>query len=292
MRGQFLHDATTQSRFAGKVGPRKRLSNRKFECRSMDAFNDYEEQLKELCQSVRKQCEQVKTAKGEARRSAIATAKDEFDEAQEIFHSLTLASHGLGTQAAKAKVKTYEGELADLRKLVDRSKTLFERDDLVGGAIPSDLATTSLDHRNRVLQDTERLKRTTDVVRQAAATAEDTVSVGVASLSELQKQRETIESAREKVGAVNTHLGTGQRIMRGMARRVMTNKLITLLLALIMLGGIGLIVWLKWFDNPEPDMTTTLATNATMTATPATGTTMEMFDRPTTVSATKPPTVL
>lgn len=238
----------------------------------MDAFNDYDEQLRELCQTVRKQCELVKNAKGDAKRKAISEAKDAFDEAEEVFQSLTLASHALGTQAAKVKVKTFEQEIGDLRKVIERSKMLYgtstDRDDLLGG-LPADLATTSVDQRNRVAADTEKLKRTTDVVRQAAATAEDTVQVGIASLAELHKQREKIESSREKIGAVNQSLNTGQRIMRGMARRVMTNKLITLLLALIMIGGIGLIVWLKWFDNDDPMMMTDMG-NSTTTALVAT----------------------
>lgn len=249
----------------------------------MDAFNDYEDQLKELCQSVRKQCELVKNAKGDAKRKAISDAKEAFEEAEEVFQSLTLASHALGTQAAKVKVKTFEQEIGDLRKVIERSKMLYgtstDRDDLLGG-LPADLATTSVDQRKRVAADTEKLKRTTDVVRQASVTAEESVKMGIDSLAELHKHREKIEASREKLGAVNQSLSTGQRIMRGMGRRVMTNKLITLLLALILIGGICLIVWLKWFDNPDPVMmtgtdnstTTILATTAAPAAANATST--------------------
>jgi hypothetical protein len=50
----------------------------------MDAFLDYEEQLKELCVSLRKHAEVIPTAKGDAKRKAIATARDELDEAAEV----------------------------------------------------------------------------------------------------------------------------------------------------------------------------------------------------------------
>lgn len=192
---------------------------------------------------------------------------------------MTLAAHGLGTQQAKAKVKTFEQELASLRSNIDRAKMLYgastDRDELMsGGTVPADLATTSMDHRQRVAADTEKLKRTTDVIREAQQSAESTVQLGIGSLAELHAQRETIQNSQAKLRTVDQHLATGQRIMRGMARRIMTNKLITMLIALILIGGIILIVYLKWLDGPTDDTTMMTGTNvtdvATATAAPAT----------------------
>jgi hypothetical protein len=198
----------------------------------MDAFLDYEEQLKELCVSLRKHAEVIPTAKGDAKRKAIATRATNWTKRRSFStnkkkkksnlfqkltfvsssqQSLTLAAHGLGTQQAKAKVKTFEQELASLRSNIDRAKMLYgastDRDELMsGGTVPADLATTSMDHRQRVAADTEKLKRTTDVIREAQQSAESTVQLGIGSLAELHAQRETIQNSQAKLRTVDQHL--------------------------------------------------------------------------------------
>lgn len=192
-------------------------------------------------------------------------------------------------------MKTFEQELASLRSSIDRAKMLYgastDRDELFsGGSVPADLATTSMDHRQRVAADTEKLKRTTDVIREAQQSAESTVQLGIGSLAELQAQKETIQNSQAKLRTVDQHLATGQRIMRGMARRVMTNKLITLLIALILIGGIILIVYLKWLDNPAEEMMTTSdgsnSTDVTGTGAPQTTTSITTL-LSTTIAATQ-----
>lgn len=132
----------------------------------------------------------------------------------------------------------------------------------VSGA--ADLATTSGDHRAAVARDTERLRHTTDVIKDALRVAGETEQIGRDSMQQLHTQHEEIENSRLKLRAVDQSLATAGRLMRGMKRRIMTNKLISMLIALILLGGIILIVWLKWFDSSSSDdMSSTSATLTT-----------------------------
>ncbi len=179
---------------------------------------------------------------------------------------MQLTAQGLGTAASKAKVKAFEGEFAELKAQVRRAETFFgggdaDRTKLFAGA---DLAVTSGDQRAAVARDTERLKHTTDVIKDALRVAGETEQIGRDSLQQLHVQGETIQASRLKIRAVDESLATASRLMRGMARRIMTNKLITLVLALIMIGGIALLVYLKWFDNPSPDDMMTSAVNGTL----------------------------
>ena len=130
---------------------------------------------------------------------------------------------------------------------------------------------TSMDQRERIAQDTDRLRHTTDVIKHALRTAGEAEQMGVGSLEQLEVQRDQINSSRSKIRTVNESLMSAKRILRGISRRVMTNKLITMLLALILLGGIILIVYLKWFDNGSSDdtVTTTVAPITTPTSTTA-----------------------
>jgi hypothetical protein len=67
---------------------------------------------------------------------------------------------------------------------------------------------------------------------------------------------------------VNEGLQSANRILRGMARRAMTNKLITLCIAISLLAGIVLILYLKFAPDAPAETTTvmpTMAGNATTT---------------------------
>jgi vesicle transport through interaction with t-SNAREs 1 len=129
----------------------------------------------------------------------------------------------------------------------------------------ADLAVTSNDQRAQVSRDTERLKHSTDVIKNALRVAGETEQIGIDSLHQLEYQKETIERSRFRIRAVDESLAVASRLMRSMGRRIMTNKLITLLLALIMIAGIGFISWLKWGDSPaeDPTMSTMQMLNGT-----------------------------
>jgi len=243
----------------------------------MDAFQSYKQDFEELRESIKKRIEMVGTTRGDAKRKEIRAAQEEIDDADEVLRSLQLTSQRLGNNAqVKAKVKQFEDELSQLKASIRRAETFFgsadDRSKLMAGSTLNDLSVTSSDQRAAVINDTERLRNTTDVIKNALRVAVDTEQVGRDSLLELEDQKETIGRSRLKIRSVDESLATASRLLRGMKRRVMTNKLISLVLALIMLGGIGLIVYFKWFDGPSAATTTTTlltATNATNAATAA-----------------------
>jgi vesicle transport through interaction with t-SNAREs protein 1 len=239
----------------------------------MDAFVSYEQDFKELRDSIRKRVEIIGTSRGDAKRKEISLAQEELQDIEEVFQSLRLTAQSLGAAPVKAKVKVFEGELAELKAAIRRAETFFgsdaDRGKLMGGvASASDLATTSGDQRGAVARDTERLRHTTDVIKDALRVASETEQIGRDSMQQLHTQHDEIESSRNKLRAVDQSLATANRLMRGMARRIMTNKLITMVIALILLGGIGLIVWLKWFDSGDSTtdtMSMSMMTNTTST---------------------------
>ena len=69
----------------------------------------------------------------------------------------------------------------------------------------------------------------------------------------------------------------------------MTNKLVMMCIALVMLGGAILLIYLKWFDNPSPESMTTLT--AAVTPTTAGNATMSTLTTiaSTTAAANVPP---
>jgi len=241
----------------------------------MDAFQSYKQDFEELRESIKKRIEMVGTTRGDAKRKEIRAAQEEIDDAEEVLRSLQLTSQSLGNNAqVMAKAKQFEDELSQLKASIRRAETFFgsadDRSKLMAGSTLNDLSVTSSDQRAAVINDTERLRNTTDVIKNALRVAADTEQVGRDSLLELEDQKETIGRSRLKIRSVDESLATASRLLRGMKRRVMTNKLISLVLALIMLGGIGLIVYFKWFDGSSAATTTTAMLTATNSSNAAT----------------------
>lgn len=65
----------------------------------------------------------------------------------------------------------------------------------------------------------------------------------------LDVQTETIKRGMTRLDDINDKITRSTRIVGAMARRVATNKLIMAVIVLVLLGAIGLIIWLKWFYN-------------------------------------------
>lgn len=69
--------------------------------------------------------------------------------------------------------------------------------------------------------------------------------LGVGILQNLHRQRETLTHARETLHGADDGLAKARRVLAGMSRRIMTNKLIMLGVCGLLLGSIILVVWYK-----------------------------------------------
>uniref|UniRef100_A0A6G5A0C6 Putative v-snare n=1 Tax=Rhipicephalus microplus TaxID=6941 RepID=A0A6G5A0C6_RHIMP len=133
------------------------------------------------------------------------------------------------------RVKSYQAELARLRKefrariaFCDELKSreeLLSNDDNCGFD----------DQRQRLLDNTERMERSTKLLKGGYKLALETEKVGAAILSDLSAQRETITRAREKVKETDYDIGKSSHVLSGMMRRAMQNRAILYLVAALVL---------------------------------------------------------
>jgi len=109
----------------------------------------------------------------------------------------------------------------------------------------TDVATQ--DQRTRLLNGTERLQESSKRLENAHRVALETEQIGANTLGTLMEQREQILRTRDTLSTADSFIATSQRILKGMQRRMLTNKLITaaVIVALILL--ILLVIWLKYF---------------------------------------------
>ena len=86
---------------------------------------------------------------------------------------------------------------------------------------------------------TDKLRSGTTALGDAHRRLEETIEVGAGVMSELDRNRETLQRVRSNVGEVSGTLDTARRLLRGMSRREVQNKIAVAVFALVMLGIIG-----------------------------------------------------
>lgn len=111
------------------------------------------------------------------------------------------------------------------------------------------------DPRRSLLGDTDKLNAATEILKKARQTAAETEDLGNQTLSDLEANREIIERAHARLPGVNENVNRGERVMKSIKRRIITNRILCALTTIICLGLIGLIIYLSYFDNhtkPSP----------------------------------------
>jgi hypothetical protein len=111
------------------------------------------------------------------------------------------------------KIRTYKDSLATLQKDLKQAEDKFSRNALMAGSradrpLEFDKSTAS---RDRMQQQTDKLRGGTDVLNDANRRIEETLDVGVGIMGELDRNRETLNRIR---GNVSTSLDHGPLFSR------------------------------------------------------------------------------
>jgi vesicle transport through interaction with t-SNAREs protein 1 len=112
-----------------------------------------------------------------------------------------------------------------------------------------DLEAITRDQRQRLLMSTQIVDESSERLARAHRTALETEEIGMETLNTLEQQKETLKRAYDKVFDVNDKLDSGRRVLIGMSRRALTNKLLLVLLIIALIFGIAAIVYLRWIKR-------------------------------------------
>ncbi|KAI7337523.1 hypothetical protein KC315_g2255, partial [Hortaea werneckii] len=144
-------------------------------------------------------------------------------------------------QASKVKVnqrfRNYESDIdaakRQLTTLRDDRQALFGkryRDDPTN----SSAGDQQLEQRQQLLSGTDRLERSSGRLRESQRIALETEDIGRNTLADLGRQRETIEHTRGTLLESEGYTDRSNKTLRGMARRMATNKIITIAIITIL----------------------------------------------------------
>jgi len=195
-----------------------------------ELFNSYEAELKLVQADLNQKIDQIPELDGEPRKAAIGQAERAIEEAKEILDQMRIEKQNIPANLkskVNSKFRNYQTDIDTLtRKLQSLNKTARFSDPYTDD--PDIEHDAQLEQRQQLLSGTERLERSSGRLRESQRVALETEEIGRNTLSDLGRQRETITHTRGTLEESEGYTDRSIKTLRGMARRMATNRLITI----------------------------------------------------------------
>lgn len=195
-----------------------------------ELFANYEVELKLVQADLSQKLDQIPELTGEPRKAAISQAERALEEAKELLGSMRLEKQNIpqnSRQKVNQRFRNYESDVdaakRQLSSLRDDRAALFGKryTDSPGGQ------DEQLEQRQQLLSGTDRLERSSGRLRESQRIALETEDIGRNTLADLGRQRETIEHTRGTLLESEGYTDRSNKTLKGMARRMATNKIVT-----------------------------------------------------------------
>ena len=109
------------------------------------------------------------------------------------------------------------------------------------------MTSMSMDHRGRMMSTTDKLRRQGDTLSKAQNTLAETEEVALGVMDELDRNRRTINSARNKASRTANMTDRARWLVRDMQRRNTKHKIFLCFVILVVFSLIGVIIW--WLSS-------------------------------------------
>ncbi|KAJ5101654.1 Vesicle transport v-SNARE N-terminal [Penicillium alfredii] len=212
-----------------------------------ELFGSYENELKLLQADLNQKLDQISEASGEQRKSAIRLAEQVLDEATELLDQMRMEKQNIPS-AARSKVNMrFRNYSTDLDEVKRKLKSLSDdRKALFGDRYTDEPQDEHLEQRQQLLSGTDRLERSSARLQQSQRIALETEDTARNTLSDLVIQRNTIENSRNNLQQSEGYVDTSIKTLRGMARRMATNRLITIAIITVLVILIFAVIFSKF----------------------------------------------
>ncbi|KAL1983453.1 hypothetical protein VTN96DRAFT_10359 [Rasamsonia emersonii] len=214
-----------------------------------ELFSSYEAELKLVQADLNQKLDQIAESSGEQRKSAIRQAERALDEANELLDQMRMEKQNIPS-AARSKVNVrFRNYATDIDELKRRLKSLSDdRKALFGDRYTDDPdgVDRHLEQRQQLLSGTERLERSSARLQESQRIALETEDIGRSTLADLHQQRETIERTRMNLHQSEGYVDTSIKTLKGMARRMATNRIITIAIITVLILLIIAVIYSKF----------------------------------------------
>ncbi|EXJ65693.1 vesicle transport through interaction with t-SNAREs 1 [Cladophialophora psammophila CBS 110553] len=213
-----------------------------------ELFSTYEAELKLVQADVNQKLDQIPELAGEERKAVIRGAERAIDEAKELLDQMNLEKSNIPTSQRSKVNSRFRNHQSDIDTLQRKLKSLVEseRKQLFGDRYTDDPETgprdAQLEQRQQLLSGTDRLGRSSDRLRESHRIALETEQIGASTLADLHQQRNVIENTHRNLLQSEGYVDRSVKTLRGMARRMATNRVITIaIITVLVLLIIGVI---------------------------------------------------
>nr|CAB3267656.1 vesicle transport through interaction with t-SNAREs homolog 1A-like [Phallusia mammillata] len=208
----------------------------------------YEQQFSTLTAEITQRIGTISLYHGAEKKSLISTIERQLDEAQELLEQMDLEVRELSSAERgklMGRLKSYQHEFNNLESQIKKAKTSSinkanqMREELLGmDEYGND------DQKTRLLDNTERLENSSRRLEIGYRVATETEKIGQDILDNLHRDRETINRSRQRLREGDEHLGKGSRILSGMMRRIIQNRILTLAIIVFLIIVIAVVVYI------------------------------------------------
>ena len=213
------------------------------------SFMDTEREFKQITTSLPTRINTLVNYESnpEAAQAELKRIKADLHAAKQLSSDMEMAARGIAEPTRRElgdKNRVHKETLVTLTKDLAAAEAKFDRGALLGARSAQPLEyDKSLASRDRMQQATEKLRGGTGILEDAHRSLESTIDVGSGIMSELDRNRETLQRVRGNVGEVSGTLDTARRILRGMSRREVQNKIAVGVFGVVMVGIIALVIY-------------------------------------------------
>ncbi|KAI5793090.1 t-SNARE [Geopyxis carbonaria] len=216
-----------------------------------ELFSSYEADFKLVFTDIEQKLEQIPEVSGEARRAAIRAAERAVDEADEIVGQMSLEINNIPSTSrskVKSRLRQYTAGLDNTRSSLLKFSQNADRDALFGnrGGQQGGAGDAVNNQRQQLLSGTQRLQQSTDMLTRSERMAHETEAIGGSILEDLAVQRNTIGGVRDTLDDSDRYLDRSIKTLRGMARRMATNRMITIAIITVLVLLIILVIVSKF----------------------------------------------
>ncbi|XP_070834598.1 vesicle transport through interaction with t-SNAREs homolog 1B [Chaetodon trifascialis] len=224
---------------------------------SSEEFEKLHEIYRSLYDELRLMPERALRSHGEERKRLVRTFDERQGEAEEVLQGMeeelrtAPSSH---RNAMITKLRLYRRDLGKLQRDMKNSAPGFgSSNQPLGGSHHSiyssqnHQSTHQQSQRALLLQGTESLNNASQSIERSQRIAVETEQIGTDIIEELGEQREQLDRTRDRLVNTGENLGRSRKILRAMARRVVTNKLLLGIIIIMELAILGAVIYLKFF---------------------------------------------
>uniref|UniRef100_A0A8C6S1N3 Vesicle transport through interaction with t-SNAREs 1B n=1 Tax=Neogobius melanostomus TaxID=47308 RepID=A0A8C6S1N3_9GOBI len=223
---------------------------------SSEEFEKLHEMYRSLYDELKLLPERALKCNGEERKKLVRVFDERHGEAEEVLQGMEDELRGAPPSfrnGMNAKLRIYRRDLAKVqREMKNNSSHLMSEGGNYGIYSSQNQQSTHVQsQRALLLQGHESLNNATQSIERSQRIAVESEQIGTDIIEELGEQREQLDRSRDRLVNTGGNLSRSRKILRTMSRRLMTNKLLLVVIILMELAILGGVVYLKFFRGKK-----------------------------------------